>query len=186
MTWKRYWNPEEMLEAGDGSPVAAHHPRIPRTAVILRYILYEHRNGKDRAGRHENCRQDERIFLTHSNGGEGDGHRRGSRFITGVALTAVIISFLLLAAHFRRMSRSRGRSKDQVTNRRLNVRRKWAARRRKEMMTVVVATPARNREPPWCPSPSPPLLCVTNILSSCLQFSCRPARSLPFRCSWRI
>src|SRR5680860_1401500 len=135
MTWKRYWNPEEMLEAGDGSPVAAHHPRIPRTAVILRYILYEHRNGKDRAGRHENCRQDERIFVTHSNGGEGDGHRRGSQFITGVALTAVN------------------------------------------------ATPVINWDPRRCPSPSPPLLCVTKILSSCLQFSCRPARSLPFRCS---
>src|SRR5660398_225112 len=177
MTWKRYW--KRVTEARL-PPIT---PRIPRTAVILRYILHEHRNGKDRAGRHESCRRDERIFVTHSNGGEGDGHRRGSRFLTGVALTAVIISFLLLAAHFRRTSRSRGRSKDPVTSRRLNVRRKWAARRRKEMMTAVNATPVINWDPRRCPSPSPPLLCVTKILSSCLQFSCRPARSLPFRCS---
>ena len=103
-------------------------PRIPRTAVILRYILYEHRNGKDRAGRHENCRQDERIFVTHSNGGEGDGHRRGSQFITGVALTAVIISFLLLAAHFLRTFNLLFVTWSLLLPLLLLIRRKWAAR----------------------------------------------------------
>src|SRR5660397_284286 len=112
MTWKRYW--KRVTEARL-QPIT---PRIPRTAVILRYILHEHRNGKDRAGRHESCRRDERIFVTQSNGGEGDGHRRGSRFLTGVALTTVIISFLLLAAPFRRMSRRRGGRQEQVTKRR--------------------------------------------------------------------
>ena len=103
-------------------------PRIPRTAVILRYILYEHRNGKDRAGRHESCRRDERIFVTHSNGGEGDGHRRGSQFITGVALTAVIISFLLLAAHFLRTFNLLFVTWSLLLPLLLLIRRKWASR----------------------------------------------------------